>query len=118
MLSTCKRFSLFDKKIVKMHSDYMFVVFILIRNCSTSVEIYLWNIFINPPTCTRTCTCMYFYWTLVAFVVKTSQLTVLTVDPNVHTGAFLTGFYCHFDHPEQYQTMLLTSQKWLTDFDL
>ena len=30
-----------------------------------------------------------------------------TVDPNVHTGAFLTAFYCHFDHPEQYQTMLL-----------
>ena len=28
-------------------------------------------------------------------------------DRNMHTGAFLTGFYCHFDHPEQYQTMLL-----------
>ena len=43
----------------------------------------------------------------VAAGVKTSQLSVLTVDPNVHTGAFFTGFYCHFDHPEQYQTMLL-----------
>ena len=28
----------------------------------------------------------------VAIEVKTSQLPVLTVDPNVHTGAFLTGF--------------------------
>ena len=37
----------------------------------------------------------------------TSQLPVLTVDPHVHTGAFLTGFYCNFDHPEQYQTILL-----------
>ena len=43
----------------------------------------------------------------VAVEVKTSQLPVLTVDPNVHTGAFLTGFYCHFDHPEQHQAMLL-----------
>ena len=43
----------------------------------------------------------------IAIVVKTSQLTGLTVDPNVHTGAFLTGFYCHFDHPQQYKTMLL-----------
>ena len=42
-----------------------------------------------------------------ATVVKISQLTVLTVDPNVHTGALLTGFDCHFDHPEQYHTMLL-----------
>ena len=40
-------------------------------------------------------------------MVKISQLTVLTVDPNVHTAAFLTGFYCHFDHPQQYKTMLL-----------
>ena len=24
-----------------------------------------------------------------------------------HLGAFFTGFYCHFDHPEQYQTILL-----------
>ena len=39
--------------------------------------------------------------------VKTSQLPVLTVDPNVHMGAFLTALYCHFDDPEQYQTMLL-----------
>ena len=39
----------------------------------------------------------------VAVEVKTSQLPVLTVDPNVHTGAFLTGFYCHFDHPERRQ---------------
>ena len=35
-------------------------------------------------------------------VVKTTQLAVLSVDPNVHTGAFVTGFDC-----EQYQTMLL-----------
>ena len=40
-------------------------------------------------------------------VFKTSQLPVLTVDPNVHTRVFLTGFYCNFDHPEQHQTMLL-----------
>ena len=35
-------------------------------------------------------------------MVQISQLPVLTVDPHVHTytGAFLTGFYCHFDHPE------------------
>ena len=45
---------------------------------------------------------------LCGIVVKISQLTVLTVDPDVHTtGAFLTGFYCHFDHPQQYKTMLL-----------
>ena len=43
----------------------------------------------------------------VAIVVKISQLPILTVDPNVHTGAFLTVFYCNFDHPEQYQIMLL-----------
>ena len=44
----------------------------------------------------------------VATVVKTSQLPVLTVDPNVHTGAlYLTGFYRHFDNPQQYKTMLL-----------
>ena len=50
--------------------------------------------------------------------VKTSQLPVLTVEPTVHTGAFVTDFYCHFDHPEHYQTMLLTSQKRTTCFDL
>ena len=43
----------------------------------------------------------------VAIVVKISQLPVSTVDPNVHTGAFFTGFYCHFDHPEQHKTKLL-----------
>ena len=40
-------------------------------------------------------------------MVKISQLTVLTVDPNVHTGAFPTAFYCHFDHPQQNKTMQL-----------
>ena len=40
-------------------------------------------------------------------VVKMSQLTVWSVDLNVHTGALLTGFYYHFDHPQQYKTMLL-----------
>ena len=64
----------------------------------------------------------YYSWTLVAnrvhvaVVVKTSQLPVLAVDPNVHTGAFLTGVYCHFDHPQQYKTIdAFTSQKngWL-----
>ena len=45
----------------------------------------------------------------VAVEVKTSQLPVLTVDPNVHTGAFLTGFYCHFDHPEQHQSKTVNS---------
>ena len=53
----------------------------------------------------------YFSWTLVASTAATelniTQLPVLTVDPNVHTEAFFTGFYCNFDHPEQYQTMLL-----------
>ena len=39
-------------------------------------------------------------------VVKVSQQPVLTVDPNVHTGAFWTRFYYHFEHPQQYQTML------------
>ena len=39
--------------------------------------------------------------------VSKASYYVLTVDPNVHTGVVLTGFYCHFDHPEQYQTMLL-----------
>ena len=41
----------------------------------------------------------------VAVEVKISQLPCFTVDPNVHT--FLTAFYCHFDYPDQYQTMLL-----------
>ena len=53
----------------------------------------------------------------VAVEVKSSQLPVLTVDPNVHTGAVLTGFYCHFDHPEQYQTMFLPVKNG-THFDL
>ena len=45
--------------------------------------------------------------TLVASrLVKTSQLSVLTVDPNMHKGALLTVFYCHFDHPQQYKKML------------
>ena len=43
----------------------------------------------------------------VAIVVKISQLPVLIVDPNVHAGLFLTGFYYHFDHLQQYKTMLL-----------
>ena len=38
---------------------------------------------------------------------QNQQLPVLTVELNAHTGAFFDGFYCHFDHPEQYQTMLL-----------
>ena len=59
-----------------------------------------YNFSINPPTIEA-------LYVKIAVEVKTSQLPVLTVDPNVHTGAFLTGFYCHFDHPEQYQTMLL-----------
>ena len=45
---------------------------------------------INPPTLAE------LYWQ-VAIVAKANQLTVLTVDSNVHTGAFLTGFY----HPQQ-----------------
>ena len=61
------------------------------------------SIFTDPPTIEA-------LQLKVAVEVKTSQLPVLTVDPNVHTGAFLTGFYCHFDHPEQYQTMLLQSK--------
>ena len=48
----------------------------------------------NPPTIAE------LEWQ-VAIEVKISQLPVLNVDPNVHTGAFLTGFYCHFDHPEK-----------------
>ena len=61
---------------------------------------------INPPTIAA-------LWSEVTVEVKTSQLPFLyiyfvyTVDRNVHTGAFLTAFYCHFDHPEQYQTILL-----------
>ena len=55
-----------------------------------------------------------------AVEVKTSQLPVLTIDPNVHTGAFLTGFDCHFDHPQQYnlQDDAFASHKWLTHFDI
>ena len=41
----------------------------------------------------------------VAVVVKITQLPVLTVDQDVHTGSFFNGFYCHFDHPQQYKTM-------------
>ena len=39
----------------------------------------------------------------------------LTVDPNVHTWAFLTGFDCNFDHTQQYKTMLILPVKngWL-----
>ena len=55
---------------------------------------------VNPPTIAA-------LQVVIAVEVKISQLPVLTVDTNVHTGAFLTAFYCHFDHPEQYQTMLL-----------
>ena len=58
---------------------------------------------LNPPTIAA-------LQVQIAVEVKISQLTVLTVltvDPNVHTGTFLTAFYCHLDHPEQYQTMLL-----------
>ena len=51
----------------------------------------------------------------VAVEVKISQLLILTVDSNVHAGAFLTGFYCHFDHLQQYKTI---SQKQSTHFDL
>ena len=62
---------------------------------------------INPPTIET-------LQLQVAAEVKTSQLPVLTVDPNVHTGTFLTGFYCHFGHPEQYQTMILpVKNSWL-----
>ena len=57
------------------------------------------SVSINPPIIPE-------QWQ-VAIVVKTSELPVLTVDPYVHTGAFLTCFYCNFDHPEQYKTMLL-----------
>ena len=53
--------------------------------------------YINPPTIAA-------LQVEIAVEVKISQLPVLTVDPNVHTGAFLTAFYCHFD---QYKTMLL-----------
>ena len=56
--------------------------------------------------------------TVVSIVVKNSQLPVLSIDPNVHTGAFLTGFYYHFDHPEQYQTMVLPVKKTVNSFDL
>ena len=49
----------------------------------------------------------------VAVEVKTSQLPVLTVQSNVHTGAYLTGFYCNFDHPDN----AFTNQKQLTHFD-
>ena len=45
-----------------------------------------------------------------------NQSTDLMVGPNVHTGGILTGIYPHFDHPEQYLTMLLTSQKRSTVF--
>ena len=63
--------------------------------------------FINPPTIEA-------LQLKVAVEVKTSQLTVLPVDPKVHTGTFLTGFYCHCDHPEQYQIMLLpVKNSWL-----
>ena len=41
------------------------------------------------------------YWS------KSVNCPALTVDRNVHTGAFLTGFYSHLDHLQQYQTMLL-----------
>ena len=47
------------------------------------------NCTINPPTIAA-------LQVEIAVEVKTSQLPVLTVDPNVHTGAFLTAFYCHF----------------------
>ena len=49
----------------------------------------------------------YCSWTLVASSYSGYSYSVLTVDPNVHTVSFLTGFYCHFDHPQQYLTMLL-----------
>ena len=38
-------------------------------------------VFINPPTIAE------LQWQ-VAIVVRISQMTVLTVDPNVHTGNF------------------------------
>ena len=69
----------------------------------------------NPPTINVTA----FYWQVhVAIEVKISELPVLTVHPNVHTGAFLIDLYCHFDHPEQLQDNAFTSQKRLTHFDL
>ena len=65
--------------------------------------------YFNPPTIAA-------LQVEIAVEVKISQLPVLTVDPNVHTGAFLTAFYCHFDHPEQDNAF--TSQKRSTHFDL
>ena len=58
--------------------------------------------FVNPRTVAD------FLWQ-VARMVKISQLTgfFFTVDPTVHTGAFMTGFDCHLDHPQQYKIMLL-----------
>ena len=39
-------------------------------------------------------------WKAVVVMVKISQLTVFDccVETAVHTGAFLTGFYCHVVH--------------------
>ena len=56
---------------------------------------------------------MYISWTLVASsykVVKTSQLPVLTVDPNVHTGIF-DWFLLSFWPPSKIQNNAFTSQK-------
>ena len=48
----------------------------------------------------------------VAIVVKISQLTQMC------TGAWLTGFDCHFDHRQHYKTMLLPVKNRSTHFDL
>ena len=50
----------------------------------------------------------------VAIVVKISQLpffvlsSFLLLIQTVHTGEPVIDFYCNFDHPQQYNTMLLT----------
>ena len=71
-----------------------FAIYILYKTC---VDTF---IYVNPPTIAA------LQWQ-VALVVKISKLPVLTVDPNVHTEIFFTGFDCHFDHPQQYKTMFL-----------
>ena len=55
------------------------------------------NTFIKPS---------YFSWTLAASSYS-GQNFLFWLLTQMCTRAFLTGFYCHFDHPEQYQTMLL-----------
>ena len=52
-------------------------------------------------------------WTLVAFhyVVKISQLTVLTVDPNVHTGALFDWFMLSFWPPWTRPVNVLRTRK-------